>query len=491
MRYFFSALYILVLILSYLSQDKINEVSIIDKAINRFISDKSLQNASISFQVVDIENDSVLAAYHPQLSLVPASTMKLITTATSLNVLGPEHQFKTSLTYDGFIDTSGVLHGNIYIKGGGDPTLGSKYYPEKEYLKKFGEAIMNLGIETIEGGVIADGSFFSYELVPATWSWGDIGNYYGAGVSGLSVNDNSVSLLYRSGKNVGDSTSINCMEPYVPEIYFINDVISSKTKRDEAYIFGAPYSNIRYARGEIPLKVEDFKVKASIHDPTYFVAFELESYLHKLGIGIKKGATTIRRLKQMNQSIEYKGNEFYEYSSENLSSIINWTNLISNNLFAEHIHRAIGNFINGNSTAFSSSNSIINFWGSKGLNTTGFYMNDGSGLSRYNALSASFLVDVLCYMKKKSNFYSILYNSLPIAGKSGTLKSFGRGTVLEGNLSAKSGSMQRVRSYAGYLDSKSGKKLAFTIIVNNYNCTGQEIKKKIEVLLVAVRSFSY
>ena len=127
---------------------------------------------------------------------------------------------------------------------------------------------------------------------------------------------------------------------------------------------------------------------------------------------------------------------------------------------------------------------VKNFW-SKRINTTGMYISDGSGMSRMNAVSAYHLTSILRYMKKSKNYKSF-YTSLPIAGESGTMSNIGKKTYASGRLRAKSGTMTRVKSYAGYVKSKSGKNLAFAIIVNNYNCYNSTMTKKLEKIMVAI-----
>ena len=144
---------------------------------NKIKNEKVLENASISFRVIDLEADSAIAEYNSYNSLVPASTMKIVTTAAALVSLGSYTSFKTSLQYDGTIDSNGVLNGNLYIKGGGDPTLGSKYYLKKDenssdFMLNWVAEIQKLGIKEIKGAVIGDASHFSYEGVPSTWLWG-------------------------------------------------------------------------------------------------------------------------------------------------------------------------------------------------------------------------------------------------------------------------------------------------------------------------------
>jgi len=472
---------------------QVDTLNSIEKAFRTFKSDYALKNASISFQVVRLKDKKVIAEYNPNQSMVSASTMKVVTTATALEILGSYKKFETQLLYSGHIDSNCVLHGDIIIKGGGDPTLGSKYFYKNQsaLMHNWADDIAKLGIHKIEGRIIADASYFSDEYVPSTWSWGDMGNYYGTGVSGLNIYDNTLKFNFSSGPKNGDSTVIECIEPYCPGLTIDNRVKAGKTKKDLAYIYGGPFDQYRLIKGTIPMGVSDFIVKGSMHDPAYVAAFELESILWKMDIPVSKTATTNRNLEMFeNEKISSELKLISKIESPSLSKIVYWTNLISNNLFAETLLRQIGKKKYKDGSVFSSTLAVQKFWKSKDVVLNGFYMNDGSGLSRSNAISARNLVQILEYMKTKSKYKDSFYSSLPIAGKTGTLKSYGRKTAIQGNLRAKSGTMTRVKSFAGYVKDKSGENLAFAIIVNNHTCTTYQIGKKLEKLMISLGNYS-
>lgn len=478
---------------------KVNETSTtetlnsIEQAIATMTADKNLINASVSFYAYDMDNNVVLAELDPDRSLVTASTMKVVTTATALQLYGSYHKFKTTIQYEGYIDSLCTLHGDIYIKGGGDPTLGSRFFTKKgkDIMQEWVHAIANLGIHQIDGRIIGDASYFSDEYVPPTWGWGDMGNYYGAGVSGLTIYDNLVRYIFNAGNSNNDSTNIVCYEPYTPDLFIDNRVKAGDIKKDEAYIFGAPYDTYRVIRGRIPKGAKDFEVKGAMHDPAYVAAFGLEAKLWEMGISVTQSATTVRKLKMygLYHASDTSRREVLTIKSPSLSKIVYWTNLISNNLFAEHLLKHIGVKKYGNGTVFSSTVAVKKYWTNKGVNMMGFYVNDGSGLSRANAVSAKQLVGILKYMSKSSKYSKTFKSSLPIAGKTGTLKNVGRNTKIQGNLRAKSGTMSRVKSYAGYVTTASGKHLAFAIIANNFNCTTGVMRKKMEKVMVAMGNY--
>ena len=175
------------------------------------------------------------------------------------------------------------------------------------------------------------------------------------------------------------------------------------------------------------------------------------------------------------------------HSSPSIGQIAYYTNHVSINLFAEHLLNEMGVAIFNDGSNYSGGMAVQNFWNSR-IDSKGMYVSDGSGMSRMNAISARHLTSILDYMASSKN-YSSFYSSLPIAGKSGTMSRIGRNTYAAGRLRAKSGTMTRVKSYAGYVTSKSGKNLAFAIIVNNYNCYTSTITKKLEQIMVEIANY--
>jgi D-alanyl-D-alanine carboxypeptidase/D-alanyl-D-alanine-endopeptidase (penicillin-binding protein 4) len=459
-------------------------IDLLKQELTNFLNDADLKNASIGFYAEDLTTNQVLAELNSNQSLVPASITKLITTATSIEMFDANHRFTTSLYYNGKIDAATkILHGNIVIKGGGDPALGSHRYDKVygNFINKWAAEIKALGIDSIHGKVIADASYFNEQMIPSTWIWGDLGNYYGAGPSGLSIYENMCMVEFVSGKNKGDSTLISCVKPFVPDLEIENQVKSGDTQKDESNFYGGPYQYNKMVKGNIPLNKKDFVVKSSIPDPAFLASFELTMELKNMGVKIAEPNSTSRLEKEHNSYIaEYL---ISSLQSPQLIELIQQVNYYSINLYAEHLVNHIGVKRFNSGDVESGTAAELEFWKTKGLDVDGMYLNDGSGLSRFNAFTSKQLVKILLYMKQSKN-YEYFYNSLPIAGKSGTLKTVGVGTAADGNIRAKSGYMTRVRSYAGYCKTKSNRNVGFTIMVNNFNCSPQVIKKKMEKLMV-------
>lgn len=480
--------------------------------IKNLQNDPDLANASWSICVLDVKKDSVIAEYSSHVSLIPASTNKIITTATALAILRWDFKYETILEYDGTLDTAtGILHGNLYIKGSGDPSLESEVFRKKSDTLAVTDQWANLlskkGIKKIEGGIIADATVFEDETVPYGWIWGDMGNYYGAGSSGINFKDNKFTLFFRSGAKNGDSTFITKISPEIPNMKVLN-YVRTGGYTDNAYIYGSPYALVRYVKGTIPANKTDYKVEGSMPDPALFCAQSLDSSLRRIGISIGKKASVLRKMIPFAEefiSLDVEDSSItssvtlapetgvkvlriplHKQTSHTLDKIVYHTNMQSNNLFAEAMLKTIA----WKKTKFGEDQAAIdivtNYWKSKKIDLKGFYMADGCGLSRFNAITTKQLSQILREITKDSVLFSRFYASLPVAGKSGSLGKLCKGTLAEDNLRAKSGYMTRVRSYAGYCTSKKGNLMSFAIIVNNYTCNPYQMKDKLEKLMIAI-----
>ncbi len=443
-----------------------------------FPDDSSLMHASVSMYVEDAETGKVVMEYNSGNSLIPASIMKLITSAAALELLGPDYTFKTRIGYTGKLNKRwGRLKGDIVILGGGDPALGSKYFSEhyQDFILNWITEIRKLGIKRIRGRVITDDSYYDYLPVPAKWLWEDAGNYYGSGVYGLSVFDNTYEIHF---KTLADSTipSEIGMVPAECRSDLSNFLIASGTD-DEGYVFAAPYSTNGWLSGSIPVNQEDFILKASITDPPLILAKMVTERLKAEKIRISGKPTTIRL--EQKPGVK-KTVQITETSSPPLTDIIKVLNHESVNLFAEHLIKELGKKFKNNGSTSSGIEVVNEFLNNSGISTNGMFIEDGSGLSPLDAINTRELVHLLVYMKNKGKHFPEYYASIPDPGENGTLKSYFTDPLFDLRLKAKSGSMTRVRSFAGYFTTLSGKNMAFSIIINNYTGPSKNITSAIE-----------
>ena len=461
--------------------------STLQQSIDNFAQDKALRHSGISIAVLDIKTGKVIAQYDKDRSLTPASILKILTTSTSLAILGGEYRFKTTLDYSGYIDKQGTLNGNLFITGYGDPTLGShRWSGLTSDVDELAKGIFNKGVRCIEGSIVGDGSYFDSAVNAPGWQWEDLGNYYAAGAWGLNINENQYKLSFAQTAKEGAQPRITGIYPEINDLAFVNELTSgARGSGDNAYIYGAPYSYTRFVRGTIPAGNGTFTIKGSIPDAPLFAANYFAKALEKEGITATKGIFS---------HLFYPGEiparssrkNLYTHYSPTLKKIVKETNLKSVNLFCEAMLKTVGiqGALQGNTARGLARQE--SYWKDRGLSFEGIGIVDGSGLSRRNSISANFMVQLLRKISLNKAIYPDLYPSLSIAGKTGYVKSILRNTRAEGNLRAKTGTMEGVRSFAGYATMKNGKKVSFCIIVNNFEGTGKDIRQKCAKVMQAI-----
>lgn len=470
---------IFILIYSYTPAQ--TQAKAVQQKVASFNTFTGFTSANIGIVVKDISSGEIVCYNSPQQCIVPASVQKLITTATALEMLGPDFRFQTTLMATGTLRND-TLFGDLQIIGEGDPTLGSAYFPENNhFMEDWTNALQQKHIRVITGKLIMDGSAYESQTIPNTWIWEDIGNYYGAGVSAINVFDNQYAVHLSSGKEAGMPTKVKYLSPEIPGLEIQNEVLSSNVNKDMAFIYGSPMELKRVMRGTIPKDRSDFVVNGAVPDPAALLAHEFRKALAGKDIVIK-GETSYEKIKPLDSNVVVNS----VYKSPALRDIIKVTNYESVNLFAEGFLKQMAYQKTGVGSTTEGCKLITNYWKDKGMDMTGFYMCDGSGLSRFNAVTATQMVDILQYMKTQSKWSADFYNSLATAGE-GTITSFSILNFPDQSLRAKSGSMTRVRCLAGYLTTKSGRQLAYAILLNNFSCSQGEVGRKIEEVLVELR----
>lgn len=455
----------------------------LEETIRQFVAYPDFKNAGISIHVIDCESGESKGEYLPNMALMPASTTKLFSTAGAISILGPDYTPSTSLFYDGIIDSLGTLKGNIWVKGEGDMTLGSKYFNENQsaFLSDWITTLKDYDISSIEGSVIIDGSSFGYEGAPDGWNWSDLGNYYGSAFSGITLFDNMLVYTFKT-KTVGSKTELLSVFPAIKGLSFQNYITAENVKGDNSYIYGAPFSFDRFGIGSLPANRASFEVKGSLPDPEMALGQLFTEALEEAGIKVTGGYLTNRKTSIKSDYNSYK--LIKKHNGESVATIAKLTNYKSINLFAEGLLDHIGYVQTKNGSTSNSVEYLTDYY-SKFFNTTGLYLKDGSGLSRTNAIAASHFTGLLKHMYS-SNYYKAFYETLPVSGESGTLKSVCANQYASGKIHAKSGTMNRVKSYAGYIEASSGKTYAFAVIVNNYNCSNSATVDQMEKLFNAI-----
>lgn len=461
--------------------------SSVDIVLEGYKKDKDLQHASYSFCVIDASTGKTLKEYNSELALIPASTMKIMTTSAALGILGKDFTYKTNFyTFQKTDSLTGLSYNNLMIKGSGDPSFNSSYFYSSDSL--FFNPILQIiklkGIKKINGSLISDVSYFD-NTIPSSWIWGDIGNYFGAGANGLSYRDNKFSLFYNSGA-INTTANLESISPnYFSKKITIHSSVISKGTEDDAFVFGDPNGYSRKVTGSIPPNKKHYEVEAEMPDPGLYFINELQSELKKNNL-VTSDVKLI--MNEIPNKYEIKSVQLvYTHTSPKLEKIVFYTNTKSNNHYAESLLKTIGAIKSGKQgTTENGIDAVKNYWESRGVDVSGLHMADGSGLSRANTITTKIQATVLSKIYRDTVMYNSFNICLPVAGKNGSMTNLCKGSFAENNMRAKTGYINRARGYCGYVKTKAGKELAFSVLFNNYDCTPKEMKLKIEKFLVAL-----
>lgn len=447
-----------------------------------------MRGASFSLVVKDVQEGRTVYSYDTDRLQSPASVLKTVATATALEILGEDYRYPTTLEYDGILE-NGTLKGNLYIKGSGDPSLGSSHFApgQNKFLSTWIAALQKAGIKHITGSVISDESIFDTEGVSIKWLREDMGNYYAPGSYGISIFDNMYKLSLQTGA-AGTRPVLKGTEPDIPFIRFKNYLKTALVSSDSAYIIGAPLDDVRYLYGVLPANREAYVLKGDIPDPALYLARYLTDQLQQKGIRVDGSPSCYRIEVEENRWKKGERKEIVTTYSPTLREIASICNHVSHNLYADALVKTVGLQYKPRRNEMISSfgrgvQVVKEYWEKKGLDVFPLRMNDGSGLAPADKVSAGFMGELLVYMATESAVSDAFIASLPQAGIEGSVRNFLKGSKLQGKARLKSGGITGVRSYAGYI-TKDGKTYAVAVFSNNYSCPMSRMTRALEKLLL-------
>ena len=441
----------------------------VDRVVRQVAQEAVMKHATLSVSIYNITLDRKLYGYDDQRSVTPASVEKLLTTGAGFALLGPDFRFTTRLTMRGELDRDGVLHGDLYITGGGDPLLGSYRYRQTTVDTLFAQwtsALRKRGVRRIDGGVCFHTRIFDDQRLHDSWQWGDVGNYYGAGVSGLNFHENMYFVHFNPGAKVGDAAVVARTNPKNIELMETCAVTTGPAASgDNVVVYGAPGSTYRLYTGTVPVGKKDFAVRAALPDPARSCADLFASYLRTHGIGISLGAQAISAMPDSLRAV-------MDFQSIPYTVLAQYTNHTSNNLYAESIFKYLGYKQYHQGTFAGGGKAVMQYLADKGLATDGVHVVDGSGLSRLNRTTTDFLCRYLTTVSREP-FFNDYLSTLAKAGETGTAKNLLPSLPDGVTMYVKTGSMDGVKSYAGYI-ATGGQMLAFAVVGNGFDCTSRQ-----------------
>lgn len=445
--------------------------------MDTILADTTLTGTSYSFCFADALTGEIIYGYDAARNLASASVMKLYPTSTALSLLGPDYRYSTIIYISGkFNKRRGIVEGDVIIKGGGDPSLGSGNFTE-HYGNVTGQwvaALSAAGVKRVRGRVAAAESIYEFNPAPDGWSWGHLGQYYGAGVYDINFNDNKYNI-YITGQKEGMPALIDSTEEYGRGIQFMN-YLTSSGRSDNGYVYNAPFSTTAWISGSVPAD-SSFALKASIPDPPFTLVRKLDAEMRAAGIRIDGKATAARANLDSRSAVPV-----IVTHSPTLAEIVKVTNHESVNMYAEALRKHLGYQILGEGTFRAGAMVIRNFLDSIGCEPYKAVMLDGSGLSSNNNISALMTVRLLVHMYN-SSWPEPFLESLPEGAVSGTMKNYFRDEMFKGRVVAKTGTINSAKSFAGYVMTNSGRRVAFTMFANGFTVPSRRITDNMEKIV--------
>lgn len=455
------------------AEEVVIDNSFFTEKIDSVFSERGLNSSHYGIKVVNLSSGKTIFERNEDSSFIPASNTKLYTGAAAMQVLGKDYRFKTRLAYRGEISPDGTLNGDLYIIGGGDPTLGSKYLFNRRFnmqskatpgridtqlafLDDWSDEVKSLGINKINGKILVDDSHFNkINTAINTWEWRDLSTSFGAPPSGVNILDNIVLVDFsRDGKtNITPSTST---------VEVINDTANGRSNK--VTVSAPPYGKSIVAVGEVYTSTSK---EVPVPDPGLLLGDLFRKNLEKNGISTNNGVEVVQT--------SSGSKVFFTHYSPSVERISVLMNSYSINLYAETLKLEAEKELAKNRPI-----SISRYW-YEVLDLQGFRLYDGSGLSRYSRVTPNNTIKLLSYMHS-SEYAQDYYGSLAVAGQRGTFQDFNK-PPLRNNLHGKSGTLTGVKSYSGYITNSNGELLAFSIMVNLHGLTNHQITIKLEEIM--------
>jgi D-alanyl-D-alanine carboxypeptidase/D-alanyl-D-alanine-endopeptidase (penicillin-binding protein 4) len=443
--------------------------------------------------VADALSGQVLFELNADKYYVPASNMKLFTTALALAKLGPQYRFRTTVEATGEPDAEGKLAGPLYLVGRGDPNLSNRKFPyelkeefdgpSERVIAELADAVAAKGIKEITGDVVGDDSYFPRERYPNGWEIDDMVWEYGAAISAIVVNDNTVELTLRPGEKAGDKVD-GVVSPSAPEFTVNNQVVTSAAGvKSDLTLKREPGSNVVTVLGTLPAKSNPRKLVLAIQEPALQAAAMLERLLQDRGIKVDGGVKGLSL--PPGAPAGEKRVLLAEHVSVPLGQSVKLVNKISQNLHTEMLLRTAARQDGVWTTPEDLANFAASFYALAGVPSAGVIQADGSGLSRHDLVTPRALVTLLLYAEKQP-WFGAYFASLPVAGIDGTLEDRMKNTVAVERLHAKSGSLEHVRTRSGYAELPSGRRLVFSFLSNNMGSKGREATDALDALSIAM-----
>jgi D-alanyl-D-alanine carboxypeptidase/D-alanyl-D-alanine-endopeptidase (penicillin-binding protein 4) len=453
----------------------------------RLLDVPALRRGLLAVCVQSLTRGDVLFRYQADRLVMPASNMKLVTLAAAAERLGWDYAFDTTIAATGPIGADGVLVGDLVIVGGGDPTIGGENGPADPILDAWATQLWDRGLRRVDGRVVGDDNAFEERPLGPGWAWDDLWADYAAPVGALQVNEDAVELDVTPAALPGAPASVVLLPPESGLLLESTVITSEAGTQADVEVERAPGSLLLRVNGSVPVGSRMLARHVAVENPTLYAARLFVSALTRRGIVVRDGAADIDDL---TTGSVVAGPPLVVHRSAPLRDAALVLMKVSQNQYAETLLRALGRTATDAATTEEGRSAVLDVLHEWGILPDSIVIADGSGLSRYNYVTADALVTILRKMYDNPRHRDAWLRALPVAGADGTLQRRFKGTPLAGVLRAKTGTLSNVRALSGYVPAANGEMLAFSIIVNNVTGTRQEVEAPVDAALARLAAFT-
>jgi D-alanyl-D-alanine carboxypeptidase/D-alanyl-D-alanine-endopeptidase (penicillin-binding protein 4) len=435
----------------------------LQRGIDAIVDAPRFAHAWWGVEVRNLRSGNVVYARNPERNLKPASTLKLVTTAAVLDALGPDARIRTTVETAGRLDGLGRILGDVYLVGRGDPNLSGRFADGRPtaIFEDMAEALRQQGVRRIEGRLIGHEGLFTGDRRGDDWSWGDLVWGYGAEVSALSFNDNVAVLTVAPGEREGDPIVVDRVPASAYYRVTSSAVTGPRGGAHELTLQRDLGSTLIRLSGAVAAGSAPQTLSVAIEDPARYAATVFTEILAAKGILVSGGVDTT------SQPLPAGTRVLAGHESPPLAEMVKVVNKVSQNLHTEMLLRLLGAQAKGEGSAEMGHAAVDEFLRRLGVVPESWAMQDASGLSRSDLVTAHGMAGLLAGMDRH-RYAAAFRDSLPVAGVDGTLATRMEQPAARGRVVAKTGTIRHVNALGGYVTARSGERFAFYAAVNHH-----------------------
>jgi len=465
-----------------------------DRQVRRLQADLAAILATATFdrglvaaEVVSLDRHDVIFRFNADRLVMPASNMKIAILAAAAERLGCDYTFETTIHATGPV-VDGTLQGDLVVRGTGDPSLNARQVSPVPVFDDWADQLAKQGVRRIAGRLVGDDNAFDEQSLGYGWSWDDLQDGYAAPIGALQVYEDAVTIAIAPGSAAGAPASVEFVTPGSGWAIANSATTGAPGSASRIDVQRRPGTLLVRVSGTIPAGAKNATHDLSVDNPTTYFLGLLATALEARGITIQRGTADIDDLPPT--SVSPTGPPLVAYRSPPLHEIARTLMQVSQNLYAETLLRAIGRVDGRAATAADGKDAVLAVLQAWGVPAGSLVVADGSGLSRYNYVTADAMVSILRHMHDDPRHHQPWQDALAVAGARGTLQKRFVGTPLEGRVRAKTGTISNVRALSGYVAAANGEQLVFSIIVNNVTATSEEIYKIVDAAVLRLAAWT-